>query len=260
MLQLIRKWYCSNNNFPPRHIKNLASSNLKYYFIYFNNSFYNTFYNNKLYNFIFFISSFKYYFFMFLVLFLLSISSLPLSLFPSLSLCISLFPNKNDQNPPSPQQTPPATTPNQNPITNPKPTKSTKTTRSAKTQTKPKIISRDPKSDQISATIQIHHLPPPRSTGEKEREPIYHRPTNHHHRPTITITTSWGKKKTHKTHHHHTHNQPQNPSQQHPQPATKPITHNWHKTHHHHKREKKKLKERKKIKERECDIFGHSLK
>ena len=215
MLQLIRKWYCSNNNFPPRHIKNLASSNLKYYFIYFNNSFYNTLYNNKLYNFIFFISSFKYYFFMFLVLFLLSISSLPLSLFPSLSLCISLFPNKNDQNPPSPQQTSPATTPNQNPITNPKPTKSTKTTRSAKTQTKPKIISRDPKSDQISAAIQIHHLPPPRSTGEKEREPIYHRPM-------ITITTSWGKKKPtkpiittpttgHKTHHNNTHNRPQNP-------------------------------------------------
>ena len=144
-------------------------------------------------------------------------SHLFLSLSSPLFLCVFLFfQKKNDQNPPSPQQTPPATTPNQNPITNPKPTKSTKTTRSAKTQTKPKIISRDPKSDQISAAIQIHHLPPPRSTGEKEREPIYHRPM-------ITITTSWGKKKkttkpiittpttSHKTHHNNTHNRPQNP-------------------------------------------------
>ena len=211
---------------------------------------------------------------MFFNSFLLSISSIPLSFFPSLSLCISLFPNKNDQNPPSPQQTPLATTPirnplplattahthththghnttthnlnqNQNPITNPKPTKSTKTTKSAKTQTKPKIISRDPKSDQISTAIQIHHLPPPRSTGEKERKPIDHRPTNHHHWPTITITTSWEKKN------------PQNPSSPHPQPAIKPITTTpttGHKTHNPQlaqnpsqpQKRKKKLKERKK--------------
>ena len=204
MLQLIRKWYCSNNNFPPRHIKNLVSSNLKYYFIYFNNSLYNTLYNNKLYNFIFFITSFKYYFFIFLILFYYQ-SHLFLSLSSLLFLCVFLFfqtkttkthPHHNrHRQPPPPSEThchqpPPPTTSTQ--------IKTQSQTQNPQNQPKPPDQLRPKQNQKLSAAIQARS-----KTGPNlNRNPPSTTTTIHrwkgkrtHISPMITITTSWGKKK-----------------------------------------------------------------